>query len=169
MLYHSCMIVLHRVPHSFLEPNCESASSDVQVCYESLEAILKLVRTFGRLYSFRTLPLDIVYILSVSIGVLFSKSALEKTSLQDPTLKVPLDTLLEALSSIRETWSCAEDLRTCILDNLQRSDANESFYAPSDDNFYMPDLQSCEWFAALEDPNLGTMGLFARDLGLQHD
>lgn len=70
MLFHTVMIILHRPPrHLFKSPGI-ATSDDVEFCYESLQAILKLLKSYSRFYKFSALPLDFVHTLSVAAGTI---------------------------------------------------------------------------------------------------
>ena len=57
MVFHTAMIVLHRPPHHTLNQPGIDESEDVQICYESLQAILRLFRSYSRYYKYSALPL----------------------------------------------------------------------------------------------------------------
>lgn len=57
MVFHTAMIVLHRPPHHTLSQLGIDESEDVQICYESLQAILRLLRSYSRYYKYSALPL----------------------------------------------------------------------------------------------------------------
>ncbi|POR36167.1 Putative transcriptional regulatory protein [Tolypocladium paradoxum] len=84
MLFHTVMIILHRPPSNMFEKPGIAESEDVDICHESLQAILRLMRTYSRFYRYRSLPLDFVHTLSTAAGTVMMKRFLQGTSWDDP-------------------------------------------------------------------------------------
>ncbi|KAJ3570217.1 hypothetical protein NPX13_g5804 [Xylaria arbuscula] len=80
MVFHTGMIILHRPPQQHINDEAILGSEGVEICYESLAAILRLVRSYKRYYHFEMLPLDFVHTLSAATGVIFMKRHMEKSS-----------------------------------------------------------------------------------------
>ena len=133
MLFHTVMIILHRPPrHLFRTPGI-AASDDVEYCYESLQALLKLLRSYARFYRFSSLPLDFVHTLSVAAGTILMKRSLEAA---DPLATTSghghgggggsdskaMDTVLDAMHEIRHTWPCVVEIRESVLRALEGTD-----------------------------------------------
>lgn len=119
MLFHTVMIILHRPPrHLFKTPGI-ATSDDVEFCYESLQAIVKLLRSYSRFYRYSALPLDFVHTLSVAAGTILMKRSLENLSPDDSSISKAMDTVLDAMQEIRHTWPCIVEIRESVLRALQ--------------------------------------------------
>ncbi|KAI1344017.1 fungal-specific transcription factor domain-containing protein [Xylariaceae sp. FL0016] len=119
MLFHTAMIILHRPPrHLFKKPGIES-SEDVEFCYESLQAILKLLRSYSKYYKYTALPLDFAHTLSVAAGTILMKRQLENAALDDSGISRAMDTILEAMHEIRHTWPCIVEIRQSVVQAMK--------------------------------------------------
>ncbi|KAH9908030.1 fungal-specific transcription factor domain-containing protein [Xylariomycetidae sp. FL2044] len=115
MLFHTAMIILHRPPrHMFKKPGIAS-SEEVEFCYESLQSILKLLRSYAKYYRLSALPLDFVHTLSVAAGTVLMKRHLEGAAAGDPAIARAMDTVLDAMYEIRHTWPCVVEIRESVL------------------------------------------------------
>lgn len=118
MLFHTGMIILHRPPKQYLDSEVVANGEDIEICYESLAAILRLIRSYTRYYNLELLPLSFVHTLSAASGVVMMKRYLEKSSWKDKDISKPLDTLLDAMKSIQRVWPCVMEIRKGILDAI---------------------------------------------------
>ncbi|KAJ4292829.1 hypothetical protein N0V90_009492 [Kalmusia sp. IMI 367209] len=119
MLFHTTMILLHHPPRKSLQLPNESTIEDMETCNESLRAILKLMRTYARYYSFRYLPLDFVHTLSTAASILLIQRDLGDC-LDELNTSKPLDTVLSAMDKIQYTWPCVAELRTSLVHEIHR-------------------------------------------------
>lgn len=125
------MIVLHRPPRSLLQPPRDSTTEDVEICIESMRAILKLMKTYSRYYSFRSLPLDFVHTLSTAAGVILMQKDLGDRLEENDTSK-SLESVLSAMDEIKDAWPCVTELRTSLLQELQSSPGSGQHSEPED-------------------------------------
>ncbi|KAL3964178.1 hypothetical protein ACCO45_001182 [Purpureocillium lilacinum] len=114
MLFHTVMIILHRPPSNMFEKPEIAESEDVEICYESLQAILRLMRTYSRYYRYRSLPLDFVHTLSTAAGTVMMKRFLQGSSWDDPDIDRSLSLITEAMDEIQNTWPCVKEIRECV-------------------------------------------------------
>lgn len=121
MLFHTGMIILHRPPRQHLDDEAVATSEDVEICYESLGAILRLIRCYGKYYRFELLPLDFVHTLSAAAGVVMMKRHLDRLSWDDREISKSLKELLYAMQAIEEVWPCVLEIKDGIL-NARCSD-----------------------------------------------
>lgn len=91
-----------------------SESEDVEICYESLQAILRLMRSYSRYYRYRSLPLDFVQTLSAAAGAVMMKRYLQGASWDDPDIERSLTLLTEAMDEIQNTLPCVKEIRDCV-------------------------------------------------------
>lgn len=110
-------------------------SEDVEICYESLQAILRLMRSFSRYYKYRSLPLDFVHTLSTAGGIIMMKRYLQKASWTDPDLERSLSLILEAMNDIQNTWPCVKEIRDVLVQAQQKQQS-----MPPEDPLNAPDL-----------------------------
>ncbi|KAI1083869.1 fungal-specific transcription factor domain-containing protein [Whalleya microplaca] len=119
MLFHTAMIILHRPPrHLFTKPGI-ATSEDVEFCYESLQAMLKLLRSFSRFYNYAVLPLNFIHTLSVTAGTILMKRFLENLPADDSSISKAMDTVLEAMNAIRFTWPAIIEVRDSVVAAMQ--------------------------------------------------
>ena len=91
----------------------------MEFCYESLQAILKLLRSYSRFYKFSALPLDFVHTLSVAAGTILMKRSLENLPSDDSSISKAMETVLEAMQEIKYTWPCIIEIRESVLRAMQ--------------------------------------------------
>lgn len=132
-------------------------SEDVEICYESLQAILRLMRTFSRYYRYRSLPLDFVHTLSTAASTVMMKRFLQKASWSDPDIERALSLITLAMDEIQNTWPCVREVRDVLL-QAQQTQAS----MPPEDPLDAPDLMNGlevnnEFFANLGDGDIGTL------------
>jgi hypothetical protein len=138
MLFHTVMIILHRPPSNMFEKPGISESEDVEICYESLQAILRLMRSYSRYYRYRSLPLDFVQTLSTATGAVMMKRYFQKSSWDDPEIERSLSLLTEVMDDIRDTWPCVKEIRDCVTVARQRRETT----VPPDVPLNAPDLMN---------------------------
>ncbi|PNP42678.1 hypothetical protein TGAM01_v210182 [Trichoderma gamsii] len=157
MMFHTIMIILHRPPSHMFEKPGIADSEDVEICYESLQAILRLMRTFSRYYRYRSLPLDFVHTLSTAASTVMMKRFLQKASWSDPDIERALSLITLAMDEIQNTWPCVREVRDVLL-QAQQTQAS----MPPEDPLDAPDLMNGlevnnEFFANLGDGDIGTL------------
>jgi hypothetical protein len=124
MLFHTGMIILHRPPRQHLENEASAGmSEDIDICYESLGAILRLIRCYRKYYRFELLPLDFVHSLSAAAGVIMMKRYLERLSWDDREVSKSLKELLGAMQAIEHVWPCVIEIKDGILNAMYSDDA----------------------------------------------
>ncbi|KAK6193866.1 hypothetical protein LQW54_012030 [Pestalotiopsis sp. IQ-011] len=123
MLFHTAMIILHRPPrHLFSKPGV-AESEDVEICYESLQAMLRLMKTYSRFYQYSALPLDFVHTLSVTAGTLLMKRFLENAPQQDAGIARAMQTILDAMDAIKYTWPCIVEIKESVAQAMEAQPA----------------------------------------------
>ncbi|KAL9484680.1 hypothetical protein ACSS6W_003469 [Trichoderma asperelloides] len=159
MMFHTIMIILHRPPSHMFEKPGIAESEDVEICYESLQAILRLMRTFSRYYRYRSLPLDFVHTLSTAASTIMMKRFLQKASWSDPDIERGLSLITLAMDEIQNTWPCVREVRDVLL-QAQQTQAT----MPPEDPLDAPDLMNGleasnddGFFANLGDGDIGTL------------
>ncbi|KAL7818212.1 fungal-specific transcription factor domain-containing protein [Trichoderma aethiopicum] len=119
MMFHTIMIILHRPPSHMFENPGIAESEDVEICYESLQAILRLMRSYSRYYRYRSLPLDFVHTLSTAASTVMMKRFLQKASWSDPDIERALSLVMQAMDEIQHTWPCVREIRDVVLQAQQ--------------------------------------------------
>ena len=134
MLYHTAMIILHRPPRQLFKDLKTSTSKDVEICYESLDSIIKLLRIYSRQYQYCPLPLTFVHILASAASIILMKRHLNNLPWDDISISRPLDHILEAVDGVSPTWPAAKQVRAVIITTMEKSnkeinrnDSPESF------------------------------------------
>lgn len=111
MQFHTSMIILHRPPrHLFTNPDI-STSEDVEICYESLQAILRLMRSYSRLFRYDELPLDFVHTLSVAASTVLMRRWLDGDVKQ---MEREMGQVLQAMLDVRETWPSVDEIEKSV-------------------------------------------------------
>jgi hypothetical protein len=132
MLYHTAIIILHRPPRSVLKDPEVAVSQDVQTCYESLEAIIKLLRTYSRYYEYYDLPFTFVHTLATAASVLLMKRYIEDLSWDNVAVSKPLGHVLEAIDAVSQTWPCARQVRSVVNSAMEGPPQDKVGYTPSE-------------------------------------
>ena len=114
MQYHTALIILHRPARNMLQGPEIGQSEAIRVCYQALETITKLLRSFSRNYRYNCLPLTFVYILASASSVVLMKQHIECLSWDDPRISKPLELVSEAVEDIAQTWPCARQVAIAI-------------------------------------------------------
>lgn len=134
MLFHTAMTILHRPPRQLFQQhrsvsNASAAyatqgtdtdhaalaqSEDVEICYASLAAILRLFMSYRRHYRFSDLPLDFVHILSTAAGTILMKRFFEGLEWADGEVAKPLGMVLGAMEEISGVWPCVVEIKSSI-------------------------------------------------------
>lgn len=125
MLFNTAMIILHRPPRQHLNDEGVSKGEGVEVCYQSLSAIIRLFRSYTRYYRIQTLPLDVVHTLSAAAEVVLLKKRMEASTWGDSDLAKPLTYILELMQEVEAVWPCMGDVRRSIV-NAMESEPSES-------------------------------------------
>ncbi|TGO85733.1 hypothetical protein BPOR_0369g00030 [Botrytis porri] len=137
MQYHTAMILLHRPPRAaFKEPGI-GETEDMQICYESLDIIMKLLRMHSnnlQNYPYSHLPITFVHTLASAASILLMKRSTEGSSWKEPTVSRPLDQILEAIDGVLLTWACAKQVRDAITAAI-REPSTEDLQKTSPGNF----------------------------------
>lgn len=125
MLFHTAMIILNRPPKEHLDDENVATDEGVEVCYESLSAILRLIRSYGRYYRFELLPLDFVQTLSAAADVVMMKRYMDQSSWDDRDISQPLTKILQTMRIVQEIFPCMREIRSSIL-RIMESPGSES-------------------------------------------
>lgn len=152
------MIILHRPPRQLFKDPKTSTSKDVEICYESLDSIIKLLRIYSRHYQYSPLPLTFVHILASTASVILMKRYINNSPWEDASISRPLDHVLEAIDGISQTWPCAKQVRGVITTAMEKS---------SKDSGRNDSPESFDFMAGLADNvNFNPMNL---DMGFEMD
>lgn len=100
------MITLHRPPRAaFREPGI-GTTEDVQICYESLDIILKLLRIYhNNSQNYSHLPITAVHSLASATSIILMKQHISGLSWKNAVFSKPLDRILKAMYCISPTWT----------------------------------------------------------------
>ncbi|KAI0137378.1 fungal-specific transcription factor domain-containing protein [Xylariales sp. AK1849] len=115
MLFHTAMIILHRPPRHLFSKVGISQSEDVEICYESLQAMLRLMKNYSKFYKYTCLPLDFVHTLSVTAGTILMKKFMENVPKEDAGISRSMDIVLDAMEKIKYTWPCVVEIRESVV------------------------------------------------------
>ncbi|KAL1886939.1 hypothetical protein Cpir12675_006835 [Ceratocystis pirilliformis] len=124
MTFHTLMIILHRPPQQLLSRPGMGSGEDVKICYQSLQVLLRLMRSYNRYYDYRCLPLDFVHTLSTAAGVVLMKRILQNLPWDDAEISRNLGFLLNVMDSVSTIWPCVTKIREILL--LARSSSRDS-------------------------------------------
>ena len=161
MLYHTAMIILHRPPRQILKDPLTRTSKDVEICYESLESNIRLLRIYSRHYQYSHLPLTFVHILASTASVILMKRYLNNTAWDDPAISRPLDHVLEAVDGIHPTWPVAKQVRGIIKAAMEKSNKGE---------FQNESPESFDFMAGLPDNDIFDTNLdMSLNMGFEED
>jgi len=117
LLFHTVMTILHRPPSHLLQKAGSSFDrDDIEICYESLGAMLRLIRNYSRFYSFKHLPLDFVQTLSTAAGTVLMRRHLDDLPWDDAETSRSLDLVIAAMEDIKDTWPCVREILNSVLD-----------------------------------------------------
>ncbi|EXJ78721.1 hypothetical protein A1O1_09123 [Capronia coronata CBS 617.96] len=118
MLFHTGMIILHRPPRTLFGDPKIATSEDTEICYQSLEAILRLLRSYARHYRYVDLPLDVMHILSTAAATVLMKRFFNKAQWTDIEISKPLSFLLGVMDEIKVKWPCMLEIRESITRSI---------------------------------------------------
>lgn len=138
MLYHTAMIILHRPPRNLFKNPKIATSQDVKICYESLEAIIKLLRIYSRNYQFSHLPFTFVHILASAASIILMKRFIEGSSWDAIEVAKPLGLVIDAIEAISQTWPCANQVRA-VIDTAMKSGSGGGSGTQSDERNESPE------------------------------
>ncbi|KAI1180329.1 fungal-specific transcription factor domain-containing protein [Nemania sp. FL0916] len=125
LLFHTVMTILHRPPSQLLQkPESSFDHDDIEICYESLGALLKLMRSYARFYSYKYLPLDFVQTLSTAAGTVLVRRHLNRLPWGDAETTRALDLVVEAMEDIKDTWPCVKEILNSVLKARRTEAAN---------------------------------------------
>ncbi|KAH7323076.1 fungal-specific transcription factor domain-containing protein [Stachybotrys elegans] len=119
MRFHTGMIILHRPPLQHLDEDAVIHSEGVEVCHQSLSAILRLIRSFERYYHLRVLPLDFVHTLSAAAEVVMMKKYMDKSRWEDKDIAKPMEQILKAMETVQDVYPCIKEIHEGILNSIQ--------------------------------------------------
>ncbi|KAI0402628.1 fungal-specific transcription factor domain-containing protein [Xylaria palmicola] len=116
LLFHTVMTILHRPPSQLLQkPESSFNRDDIEICYESLGVLLRLIRNYGRFYSYKHLPLDFVQTLSTAAGTILMRRHLNQLPWDDAETSRSLDLVIQAMEDIKDTWPCVKEILNSVL------------------------------------------------------
>ncbi|KAF3003619.1 hypothetical protein E8E13_007435 [Curvularia kusanoi] len=119
MLFHTTMIILHRPSRQDFDDESVANGEGVEMCYQSLAAILKLLKTHGKYYRFDILPLDTVQTLASAAEIVMMRRHIDSLSWDDKEISRPMTQILEALEAMLEVFPCVREFRDSILFSMQ--------------------------------------------------
>ncbi|KAI0393880.1 fungal-specific transcription factor domain-containing protein [Xylariaceae sp. FL0594] len=117
LLFHTVMTILHRPPSHLLQNAGSSFDrDDIEICYESLNAMLRLIKAYSRFYKFKHLPLDFVQTLSTIAGTILLRRHLDNLPWDDAETSKSLDLVISTMEDIKDTWPCVREILNSVLD-----------------------------------------------------
>jgi hypothetical protein len=119
------MIILHRPPRNLFTKPGIAQSDDVEICYESLQAMLRLLKSYSRFYKYPALPLDFVHTLSVTAGTILMKRFLENAPTEDLGISKSMEVVIDAMDKIKYTWPCVVEIRESIIQAMETKPADQ--------------------------------------------
>lgn len=122
MRFHTAMIILHRPPRHLLSQPDVASSEDVEICYESLQAILRLLRSYNRFYRYDCLPIDFVHTLATAAGTIMMRHYLEGTPWDETQTSQALTRILEAMTAVQNAWPCVGEIKDSIIQVSRREE-----------------------------------------------
>jgi hypothetical protein len=131
------MIILHRPPRQSFRDSKISGSQDVLICYDSLKANIKLLRTYSRQQkkNYRSLPFTFIHVLASTASVILMKRYINDTPWDDEEITRPLGHVLDALDGISLTWPCAKQVRGVITAAMQAPNQEDRIESPESFDF----------------------------------
>ncbi|KAE9582188.1 putative transcriptional regulatory protein [Colletotrichum fructicola] len=124
MRFHTAMIILHRPPRHLLSQPDVASSEDVEICYESLQAILRLLRSYNRFYRYDCLPIDFVHTLATAAGTIMMRHYLEGTPWDETQTSQALTRILEAMNAVQNAWPCVGEIKDSIIQASRREEGD---------------------------------------------
>lgn len=111
MQFHTAMIILHRPPRTNFPEAGASLTEDVEICYQSLQALCSLMRRYAHSYRYAELPVDFVHTLSVAASVVLMRRHLDK----DATAMEREMTLIRgAMRMTAVSWPCVREVERSV-------------------------------------------------------
>lgn len=110
------MIVLHRPPRQASPEYLASAVEDLEICNQSVESILKLLRFQRRSGLYSQLPAIAVHTLASAASVILLKLYMDGPALLEAENETSsqLEQVLEAIDGISATWTSAKQIRQMV-------------------------------------------------------
>ncbi|KAL1610346.1 hypothetical protein SLS60_002012 [Paraconiothyrium brasiliense] len=115
MLFHTTMIILHRPPRQHFDDEAVNEGEGIEICYQSLSAILRLLKSYGRYYKFHYLPFDFVQTLASAAEVIMMRRYVDKASWDDKDISRPMTQVLEAMEAVQNVFPCVQNIRESIM------------------------------------------------------
>ncbi|EPE08395.1 hypothetical protein F503_01178 [Ophiostoma piceae UAMH 11346] len=125
LLFHTAMVILHRPPRRHLDDAAVAHGEDVEICYESLAAILRLLRSYTRHHRLALLPLDIVHTLSAAAGVVLMRRHIERLAWADSDVAKPLVLLLDAMRAVQHVYPCITEILDGLIDAVAAGESQD--------------------------------------------
>jgi hypothetical protein len=119
MLFHTTMIILHRPPRQHLDDEAVINGEGLELCYQSLSAILKLLKSYRQYYRFEFLPLDFVQTLASAAEIVMIKRYIDKSSWDDKDISRPMAQILDAMEAIQHVSPSVREIRDSILQSIE--------------------------------------------------
>ena len=125
LLFHTAMVILHRPPRRHLDDAAVAHGEDVEICYGSLAAILRLLRSYTRHHRLALLPLDVVHTLSAAAGVVLMRRHIERLAWADSDVAKPLAQLLDAMRAVQHVYPCITEILDGLVDAVAAGHAQD--------------------------------------------
>lgn len=134
MLFHTTMIILHRPPRQRLDDRAVQTSEAVEICCQSLGALLKLIRSYGRYYAFEYLPLDFVQTLACAAEVIMIKRYIDKAGWEERDVAAGMGLVLEVMGKLEGVAPSVGEIRESIVASMEagRAEVGENRTAPGE-------------------------------------
>ncbi|KAK2762473.1 transcription factor [Colletotrichum kahawae] len=166
MRFHTAMIILHRPPRHLLSQPDVASSEDVEICYESLQAILRLLRSYNRFYRYDCLPIDFVHTLATAAGTVMMRHFLEGTPWDETQTSQALTRILEAMTAVQNAWPCVIEIKESIIKVSRREEGDIPGADTLADFTLMTGLSAPFAGSYVDKVLLSESGMFDTDAGL---
>lgn len=110
--YHTLIILLHRPPRQSLHSHLSSAPEDLEICNQSLQSILQLLKVYYRYYGFAQLPVTFVHTVATATSVILLKRWLQRNDADETATQ--LDQISRVVDALAVSWSAAKHIQVVI-------------------------------------------------------
>lgn len=112
LFFHTIMILLHRPPRHCSRSQLSSDSGGLEVCAESLLAILQLLKCYSHHYGFAHMPVTFIHTVATATSVILLRRWLLRNDTEETTAQ--LAQMARVVDSLAVTWSVAKHIQRAI-------------------------------------------------------
>lgn len=128
--YHTLLILLFRPPRRIISTQFAAFRGGFEICEQSLDSILLLLKAYSRDHGFDHLPVTFIHTAATATSIILLKLHVQRSSNSLNEATYQLEQISIAVDKLSKTWPAAIPVQTAVNEAKQQVSHANSFEVP---------------------------------------